>query len=562
MTAPVGSGPQRVWPIDFDATISSLAARAEERYGNADFIVTEQQRWSFAQTSQAGVQLSARLLELGFVKGSRVGLLLGNGWDWVVTFLGCARIGCIVIPLSTFASPPELTRTLRHADIEHLITARWLFGQDTMARLCSALPSLSERQEAPLALAEAPFLRRVWFVDGDATPWSGDESLDVSPGSAPGEKWRRLADRAAQEVRPADVLATIYTSGSSGDPKGVVHTHGSQVRHAANLARMRGVAAGDSWFAGLPFFWVGGLTYTMLLALYAGVTLVCQEKFEAESAFELVQREQPDRMWSWPIARERIAEVAHSRGLQITEFPCLVQTPEEAEPEAYHNSLGMTETSGPNSGPPQEVPGRQQRLPEHLHGSWGPSLPYVEHKVVDPIDGSEVPTGAIGEICVRGYNLMVGLYKHEREEVFDRDGWYHTGDMGSTREGTLFFVGRRTEMLKVAGSNVAPSEVEAVLLALPEVEAAFVFGVPDAQRGDMVVASVVLESGSATWSPESLTAKLHHELSAFKVPRYIAVIAPSEVPFLSSGKVDRLTLRRQWMKQLSAKAEAVGLDSQ
>jgi len=560
MAAPVGSGTQRVWPVDFDATIASLAARAEERYGDADFIVTQQRRWSFAQTSQAGVQLSARLLELGFVKGSRVGLLLGNGWDWVVTFLGCARIGCIVVPLSTFASPPELTRTLRHADIEHLITVRWLFGQDTRARLRSALPSLSDLQEAPLALTEAPFLRRVWFVDGDATPWSGDERLDFSPGSAPGEKWFRLADRAAQEVRPADILATIYTSGSSGDPKGVVHTHGSQVRHAGNLARMRGVAAGDSWFAGLPFFWVGGLTYTMLLALYAGVTLVCQEKFDAESAFELVQREQPDQMWSWPIARERIAEVAQRRGRQIAEFPCLVQTPQEAEREAYHNSLGMTETSGPNSGPTPET--SQQRLPEHLRGSWGPSLPYVKHKVVDPIDGSEVPAGAVGEICVRGYNLMVGLYKHEREEVFDRDGWYHTGDMGFIREGNLFFQGRGTEMLKVAGSNVAPSEVEAVLLALPGVEAAFVLGVPDSRRGEMVVASVVLESGSATWSPDSLTVELRHQLSAFKVPSYIAVIARSEVPFLSSGKVDRITLRRQWMEELSAKAETAGLESQ
>ena len=508
------------------------------------------------RTAQAGVQLSARLLELGFVKGSRVGLLLGNGWDWVVTFLGCARIGCTVIPLSTFASPPELSRTLRHADIEHLITARWLFGEDWTARLRSALPSLSDLQEAPLALTEAPFLRRVWFVNGGATPWSGDVGLDLSPGSAPGEQWFRLADRATQEVRPADVLATIYTSGSSGDPKGVVHTHGSQVRHAASLAWMQGAAAGDRWFAGLPFFWVGGLTYTVLAALYAGVTLVCQEKFEAESAFELVQREQPDRMSSWPVARERVAEVALSRGRQIAEFPCLEPTPLEAEPEIHHNSLGMTETSASHTGAPPEI--TRQRLPEHLRGSWGPPLPYVEHKVVDLVDGTEVPPGTVGEICVRGYNLMVGLYKHEREEVFDRDGWYHTGDMGFIREGNVFFQARRTEMLKVAGSNVAPSEIEAVLLALPGVEAAFVAGVPDSQTGETVVASVVLETGSATWSPETLRAKLREELSAFKVPRHIAVIAPSEVPFLSSGKVDRSTLRRQRMEELSAKVGAVG----
>jgi acyl-CoA synthetase (AMP-forming)/AMP-acid ligase II len=549
MTGPAETRTQRVWPVDFDATIPSLAARAEERYGNQDFIVTQQQRWSFAQTAQAGVQLSATLLELGFVKGSRVGFLLGNGWDWVVTFLGCARIGCTVIPLSTFASPPELARTLRHADVEHLLTARWLFGQDTKARLRSALPSLSDLQGAPLALTEAPFLRRVWFVNGDATSWSGDESLDLSPSSAPGEQWLRLADRATQEVRPGDVLATIYTSGSSGDPKGVVHTHGSQVRHAASLAWMQGAAAGDRWFAGLPFFWVGGLTYTVLAALYAGVTLVCQEKFEAEPAFELVQREQPDRMSSWPIARERVAEVAQRRGRQIAEFPCLAPTPLEVDPEAYPNSLGMTETSASHTGPSHEMSG--QRLPDHLRGSWGPSLPYVEHRVVDPVDGSEVPAGSVGEICVRGYNLMVGLYKHEREEVFDRDGWYHTGDMGFIREGNFFFQGRRTEMLKVAGSNVAPSEVEAVLLALPGVEAAFVAGVPDSQRGETVVASVVLESGLATWSPETLMAELRRELSAFKVPRHIAVITPSEIPYLSSGKVDRATLRRKRMEELS-----------
>ena len=169
---------------------------------------------------------------------------------------------------------------------------------------------------------------------------------------------------------------------------------------------------------------------------------------------------------------------------------------------------------------------------------------HFDYKIIDPVSGESLPDGEEGEFCVRGYGLMAGFYKREREETFDADGWYHTGDRSYLEDGRVFFTGRYTDMIKSGGANVAPLEVETVLLSFPEIRHAFVFGMPHAERGEEVTAVVVLEHGSA-FDPDGIRRRVRAELSAYKVPTSISAIPLEETPWLPSGKPDKLTLKQR-----------------
>src|SRR5262245_63423696 len=188
-------------------------------------------------------------------------------------------------------------------------------------------------------------------------------------------------------------------------------------------------------------------------------------------------------MMDHPSFRQRDLSSIRSGNL----YAVLPEAVRPRDPELRSNSLGMTETAGPHTYDRMDVD-----LPERLRGSFGHAVPGVEHKVIDPETGATLPPGEVGEICVRGYSLMLGLHKQERDDVFDRDGYYHTGDAGYfDEEGVLYFQARLGEMIKTAGANVTPREVEVVIETLPEVVSAFVVGLPDPARGQMVAESVV-----------------------------------------------------------------------
>jgi acyl-CoA synthetase (AMP-forming)/AMP-acid ligase II len=196
----------------------------------------------------------------------------------------------------------------------------------------------------------------------------------------------------------------------------------------------------------------------------------------------------------------------------------------------------MSETCGPHTAAATDE--EDIDLPEELRGSFGPPVPGVEHKIVDPATGSPVPDGVEGEICVRGYSLMDGLYKRQRGETFDADGWYHTGDKGYFRQGLLFFTGRLTEMIKTGGANVAPLEVELAMQSLPGVRAAFVVGLPDPDRGQLV-GCVICPEPDKQVDPAWLIEELRDRLSSYKIPRKIMVVPYDDAPWLPSGKISK-----------------------
>ena len=181
-------------------------------------------------------------------------------------------------------------------------------------------------------------------------------------------------------------------------------------------------------------------------------------------------------------------------------------------------------------------------LPEAMRGSFGRALDGVEHKIVDPASGERLPAGSDGEVCIRGYNVMQGLYKVEREDCFDADGFYHSGDSGHLNsDGFLFFKARLGDLIKTGGANVAPREVEIAIDELPEVLCSYVVGLPHRERGQEVVAAVVLNAG-LTLDSATLRNRLKQQLSSYKVPRRVFFCARNDIPFTDSGKVDKRRL--------------------
>jgi acyl-CoA synthetase (AMP-forming)/AMP-acid ligase II len=226
-------------------------------------------------------------------------------------------------------------------------------------------------------------------------------------------------------------------------------------------------------------------------------------------------------------------------GRDVSKIPAFAPPP-TIDLGLRHNSLGMTETMGPHSAAGPEA---ERVLPEEMRGSFGLLVPCVEHRIADPETNATLDEGEVGEICVRGYSLMSGLYKRERHETFDEDGWYHTGDKGLIRGGYLYFHGRLSEMIKTSGSNVAPREVELLLESFPEVGVAVVAGLPDADRGEVVAAALVPAAGASIDPIETLR-RARDELSNYKVPRRVLVLGEGDMPYLANGKPDRLTVRK------------------
>jgi acyl-CoA synthetase (AMP-forming)/AMP-acid ligase II len=270
--------------------------------------------------------------------------------------------------------------------------------------------------------------------------------------------------------------------------------------------------------------------------------LLTQEVLDTGAALSFIEREQVTYVAAWPEVTAALTshpdfprtDLSHLRGGTL--LAGLPTNRRASDPGLVVGSLGMSETCGPHTfaAPGESITG----APEQYRGTFGHPVPGIAHRIVDE-SGKDLPAGEEGEVLVRGYSLMQGLYKRERSEVLDSDGWYHTGDRGYFRDGWFFFAGRQSAIIKSAGSNVAPAEVERSLMEQPEVRLAFVVGVPHAQRGEDVVALIVASDDDASSIDEAdLRARLREQLSSYKIPRHIFVIDYERVPWLVSQKVD------------------------
>jgi len=500
-----------------------LREQARTRDGHP-LLVCDAERISYRDVDRRSAVLAQGLIALGAGKGTHVGLLYPNGVAFVVAMVAVARIGAVVVPFSTFATAAELHRQLLHSDVRILLSASSFRSHDYVQRLADILPGSESHPATPVFNAHVPQLRHVVF--GSDLPATPDESLLES-----------LED----DVDGSDPLAIIYTSGSTSAPKGVVHTHEALLGHQRNLNEIRRLTADDRLVCNSPFFWIGGFAFGLLATLVAGSTLVCSNAVDAGATLDLLEAEKPTMTNGFAPGVSHLAKHPSFGQRDLSSmrrgnlYPIMAPEARPSDPELRHNMLGLTEAGGVVL-----LSGDETDQPEHRRGSFGKPAPGFETKVVDPDTGE---TTDAGELCIRGPYLMQHYHRRSREECFDADGWFYTGDLVRTDlEGFYYFVGRRGSMIKTAGANVAPAEVEKAIAKVSGATA-YVVGIPDAERGE-VVAAVVVTDGD--FDESVLRADLKDELSSYKIPIRFIALRSSEVPLLSSGKVDVAAVKKMF----------------
>jgi acyl-CoA synthetase (AMP-forming)/AMP-acid ligase II len=315
----------------------------------------------------------------------------------------------------------------------------------------------------------------------------------------------------------------VHTSGSTADPKGVVHTHGTLVRQTsqwpAAIAAVTGTDAPARILCAMPFFWIGGLLAAMG-ALHAPITLLVMPNLDAATALDLVETQRATGIVGWPAFTQRLRDHPSFAGRDLSSAPMLRDGPLDIAmtnvPDGFPVHRTMSETAG--------------------------GFAFTELAIVDD-DGRPVPDGTTGELLIRGIGTMSGYNKRERWETFDENGWYHTADRVYRRDGDprLFYVGRTSELIKAAGANVSPLEVEAVVEQFAEVAQCVVVGVDDPERGEEVCA-VIVPAGPAL-DVQALSARVREQLSAYKVPTRWVIAESHQIPTLASGKLNRKGVR-------------------
>ena len=528
----------------FPLTVGELLESRARSWGDHPLLICDDQTLTYTDAAERSGALARGLIGSGLGHGSRLGLIYPNGPEFTVAALAAARVGAVTVPLSTFSTPSELRTLLFNADIDTVVATAGYRRHDYVQSLAQAVPGLDLRTPPPLFSPALPALRRLAF---DALPPDCDPAWSLPSVLEAGNRVDAEILRAAQDgVRPSDRLAIIHTSGSTADPKGVIHTHGSLINHLHVLNGMRAYAEHEVLFCNSPFFWIGGFAYALLGTLEAGGTLVCSNAAEASGVLDLIETTRPTMVNGFAQSVAHLAQDPSFPQRDLTSikrgnlYPIMAEAVRPTDPELRHNMLGMTETGGVCLASEDE-----SDQPEKRRGSFGRPVPGIEAMVIDPDTGAGSAVGEAGELCLRGSALLEGYCGKERHDTFDDDGWYHTGDLFHIDdEGFFYFEGRRGEMIKTSGANVSPREVETAILEETGL-VANVLGVDDPASGQLVVAVVRVPTTATPPDPEELKSQLRHRLSAYKVPKRILMMDEEDVPMMSSGKLDMRALKER-----------------
>jgi acyl-CoA synthetase (AMP-forming)/AMP-acid ligase II len=486
-------------------TVDALVRLRAGRDAAKPVVIDPDSRITYAELDVVTRDLAAALVAAGVSKGTRVGLIMPNCVQWVQIAVALTRIGAVLVPLSTLLQPPELVAQLRVASVQHLVAVQEFRGHrylDVVARERSNLPAL----------------REVW--DADNLP-----SMTAGP----------IVDAISATVTPSDTLAVMFTSGSSGPPKGVIHSHGNALGAVRSGLAARCIDADTRLYLPMPFFWVGGFGSGVLSALLAGATLVTEQIPRPDTTLRLLERERVTLFRGWPdqaaaLARETASVAADLTSLRPGSLEALLPVDQRGEPGARARLFGMTESFGPYCGYRADTD-----MPRSAWGSCGKPFDGMEVRIVDPDHGAPVDPGTIGMIQIRGPHMMRGICRRSRDDLFTADGFYPTGDLGHLDDdGFMFYHGRSDDMFKVSGATVYPSEVEEALRTIDGVGGAFVTEIAGAV-GAVVISDLAVED---------LHAAARERLSSFKVPTvWRAVDTDAAIPRKATGKVDVGALR-------------------
>jgi len=535
-------------------TFGDLIDRAAARWGTREALCCEGRRWSFAALRDEVDRAAKALIAAGVAPGDHVCLWLGNRPEFVFLFFAVAKVGAVLVPINTRFRTRDMAYIAVQSDATTLIAADRAHGVDYLAMLEELLPGLRAQPAGALAIDAAPRLRRVILLG--QTHYSGtldwQALLDAGGRVADAELRRRSA-----AVDPDGTAYIMYTSGTTGFPKGVMQGH-NVIRNVFDNTNRHGITAADAILDYLPLFHAFAVYTALLVSPATGARHILMPVFDAGEALRLIEAERATMINGCDTHYKDLLEHPSraSRDLSslrtgICAAGMLSSEPIARRAQALMRTMtgyGMTEIGVGITGSFLDTD-EETRV---TTSGW--PLNGYEVKIVDPASGAEQPPGEIGEICVRGYQVMQGYYKQPEEtaKTIDAEGWLHTGDSGLLRaDGCLRFLGRYKDLLKVGGENVDPTEVESLLLADPRINHVAVVGVPDPRLAEVPVAFVIPEPG-ATLSEADVIAVCRGRIASFKIPRRVFFV--DSFPMTGSGKIQKYLLRAEAQKRLGSAA--------
>lgn len=510
------------------------------------------ERWTYRDLWQRAVDIARALLACGTGKDTRVGILMTNRLEWVSSCFGIGLAGGTVVGFSTFSTPAELAYLLKSSGVSILLFERNVAGKDFAAILADLEPLIASAKPGALASRNFPFLRRLVMVDD-------------GPAGGAIESWRQflshgervtpeLVAATAATVKPADPALLFFSSGSTGQPKGILNSHRAVSIQSWRYVRIYALDQHPvrTWSAN-GLFWSGNFALTLGGTLAAGGTLILQRTFAPAEALKILQEERITLPYCWPHQWAQLEAVPGWEAADLSSFHYMdvernLHRPQPSittpwmDPRA---SYGATETFTLSTSFAVTTPR------DTWEGNFGEPLPGNTVKIVDPQTGVILKRGETGEIAVKGPTLMLGYIGRTADESFDAEGFYRSGDGGYLDErGRLVFQGRINDIIKTGGANVSPVEVDWVLCACPGVKVCKTVGVPDAALGEMIVSLVVPEQDRMLTADEVI-AYLKARLSSYKVPRKVLFVSAADLNLTGSAKIKPAEARALAIRKLA-----------
>jgi fatty-acyl-CoA synthase len=524
------------------STLGALVAWAARRWGAREALCFRGRRSTFADVATGVDRVARGLIALGVRPGDRVALWMPNCPEWIDAAFAVLEIGAVLVPVNTRLRTDDVAYVLAQSASSTLIVAERSGPVDYLGMVrelvpmdgASRLPAL----ERTVVLGEAP--------RPATTAWTALLERGAMVEAA------TLAARAAA-VEPADLAFLMYTSGTTGFPKGVMHGH-QMIRNVTDRAFRLAITEQDVILMYLPLFHLFAFSEGMLTSMVSGARQVLTETFDPDESLALIARERATVLHGFDTHYKELTEAyaRQPRDVSSVRTGILAAGMASSIPVARRaravfgplvSGYGMSEFGV------GVAIGSLDSTEEQSCEASGYPAPGYEIRVVDPETGRDRPVGTPGEILVRGYTLMRGYYDKPdaTAAAIDAEGWMHTGDMGLLRaDGHLRFVGRYKDMLKIGGENVDPMEVEAYLMSHPAIDVAAVVSYPDARLSEVGVAFVRCAPGARPTAADVL-AHCRGRIASFKIPRHVVFV--DEFPMTSSGKIQKVRLREEALRR-------------
>ncbi len=513
-------------------TIGQLLQDKADEHPDKDAIIFDGRRISYRELDEQAEKLANFLQKKGIGRGDKVSIWLPNLPEWIVAWFAIPKIGAVVVPTDPWLKGGEIEYMFNDSDTRAVITTDEYGKYDFLDILEDKKESLDK-------------LDTLVLLDGESDEFNSftyDEALDE------GEGWQENEEYIERKrgTEPDDVTFILYTSGTTGKPKGVQLTHYQIVKNAHDQGEILHTSEDDKLVIPVPLSHCFGNVMSITLMVSFGGTMIPLVEFEPHKALDLVEREKATMLHGVPTMFIRELEVVKEEDYDTDSLRTGIMAGSSCPVETMKsviNDLGcnVSITYGLTEASPGVTMTRFDDSVEDRVQTVGRVMPDQEIKVVDDT-GEEVEPGETGELLVKGYNVMVGYYnKPEETEQTIENGWLHTGDLAEMDErGYVKIVGRKKDMVIVGGLNVYPREIEEYLIEHPHIQEVAVVGVPDDELGEVVAASVVpTEDGNIT--PQEVVDFLYGEIASAKVPRY--VIVSDSLPVSGRGKVQKFRLR-------------------